>query len=427
MVFIPWEEIGAVSNAAQPAISLARAVTSLGCRVRQAYPGIFDVYQNTVGSNPILPVPALNRYFWDRICRDDPLPNPQDVSSPFYGGQCPILYTVIGSLVRTDLQNPQEAFIDVQGPISQLYIRRFLNTNTNEITYSLNVRGASGTLQVVGIGSHSRTTNPVLDQYVRVRTFFPTDQDNCGNRPFTPTLPATPPTTFNLPVNIGGSNRTVQVSLPGLDTGNWPSFEWTPSISFDGITVDFGVDGIDINFPDGVLPPRNTGGGGDNTQVLNEINNVQNTVNNLQTTVNNQLEIIQGDQQVDLTEILELIKCCSCENDVTYTEQTIASGTTGGVFELPDHTIAVVVSGSPSGNFSVRKQGGGGNSPDVFYWGHIAVCYGPSDGGTRIPLQFESQSIAVESDGAKILVSPYYELTANVTAIVKEKNCNVDG
>ena len=151
-----------------------------------------------------------------------------------------------------------------------------------------------------------------------------------------------------------------------------------------------------------------------NTAVNAAVNNLTNVINN-----------VCRQQPIDLTQVINAIKCYCGEQNVTYRTQSIVSNSTGGVFQLPSGTVACIISGNPGASLRVPRQAGGGNSPDVYFWGHCAIAYGNSNGGTRTKLQFASQSIEVDNQPAKILISPYYELTASVIAVVKELNCNV--
>lgn len=435
-LFATWDEISAVSEN-NPAVALARDVAGLMCRVRQQRPWQYELLTRTGAAAPGL-APIVGRFAWDRICSLFPLPSGADENVPFFGGQCP------GVDYSIQIIDPDRGVVNnnigngtARGPIQTMRViigppNFQLDTPPVPTGYTVSGVGALGAF------SRSIDTKVATPRRDTRRFYFRISRidglpDSCGNTTPISVYPVSPPSnqiTINAP--IFGQERSITVNFPEFNTQNWPSFEWSPTIQFDGITAEFTTEGISIDLPDAVTlgPPVNI------NPVIEEINNTTNNVNTNVNNIGNAIEnvtdivtnietILNNGTEVNLQPVIDAIKCYCGEENATYQPQNIVTGTTGGVFTLPEGTVAIVVTGNPSSNLRVRSQAGSGSSPDVYWWGHIAVCYGGADGGTRIPLQFESQSIRCGDGATSVVVSPYYELTCSVTAIVKGLNCNV--
>lgn len=435
------EEWQAIRDLSQdlPNVELARSLTNVLCQVRQNLPWAFDAGSAFTPGNPFPGNFGLTRRFWDNQCRQNPLPSPTRGSEGFAGGQCPVTYRVEFLLDRRAAATIAIQTTDITGPLSRIWIET-AGENTTSRTWTGRVESASGATRSAVIGSDNPvgTTNGSPYSNPRFRIIRQDGQpDNCGDRQPTISYPATAPDTFiNLPVTIGGQVRDVRVDLPDLDVSNWPQYTFSPTIQIGDITARFDLGGVTVeytpttNIPTTPIPEiqqnieniSNTTNNTNNTvnNIENEVENVRNTVENIQTTINNGIP-------VDLTEVINAIKCCCCEDNVTYVEQPIISGTSGGVFDLPANSVAAIIFGSSINPDLVRSQIGGGSSPPVLFWGWYAVCYGDSDGGERIPLQFESHSVALNELAKKILVSPTHNSTCSIVAIVKEKNCHEYG
>lgn len=431
-----WDAIRGLTEEV-PGVSLARAATRVMCTVRQNFPFLFDVAATaTPGFSPATGSYQITNWFWDRTCQEQPVPANSRLGGGQVGGQCPgVLYTVTASVNNAGIGLPPNNIQSISltnclGPIKDIWISTRPGGNGRQ--FVLNVLDADDTVPREAVIGSDAVGNP---QITNPRyTISPVDA--CGPRTGLPPLPVTPPpVSFPITVQLGDEVRTRTVNLPTLDVSNWPQFTFSPTIQIDGVTFEFDFGGVTISFEGGSSTPpgptpTNISEDIENisnqiTTVNNTVNQIDNSVNNVENTVTNITEILQGDEIVDLTQILNAIKCYCGEENATYQSAPIVTGTSGGVFTLPANTVAIVVTGNPSSNLRVRSQAGGGSSPDVYWWGHIAVAYGGADGGTRVPLQFESQSIRCDDGASHIVVSPYYELTCSVTAIVKELNCNV--
>lgn len=433
-----WNAIRDLANEA-PGVELARAATRALCVVRQNFPWAFDVAATvTPGFSPALGSYGLTRWFWDRQCQDAPLPNSGRGNGGLIGGQCAgVLYTVTGIVNNANAGLPPNNVQSISlsnclGPLRDVWIATRPGGNGRQ--YVLYVLDADDTVPREAIIGSDAIATPVISN----PRFTISPVDNCPPNTSIPPLPVNPPP-ISLPitVRIGQEERTRIVNLPGLDVSNWPQFTFSPTIEIDGITFSFDVGGVNISYEGGsTTPPAPTPpdieqeieqvietiNNVDNTvnNIENEIENVTNTVNNINTTINNELI-------ADLTEILNAIKCCCCEENVTYETQTIEANSPGGVFDIPSNTVAVIISG---GNFDlnlIRTQAGSGSAPNVFYWGWASVNYGSANGGERIPLQFENQSLAVAEGATSVQVSPTFGATCSISVVVKEKNCNEHG
>lgn len=432
-----WQAIRDLSNEL-PNVELARSATRALCAVRQNIPFAFDVASTfSPGTTPWPGSYQITRRFWDSQCAEQPIPETSRDGAGLLGGQCPgVLYTVTGIITRTNVlppNNPDAEFAvaNCLGPLRDVWITTRAGGNGRQ--FVLNVIDSTG-FKREGILGSDQITNPVI---VNPR-FRITPVDNCGIGIVPPPLPVLPPpNTFNIPITIGGEQRTVTVNLPEFDTSNWPEFTFSPTLEIEGALFEFDFGGVNITYEGGssTPPPRvapeieqeidtvnNTVNNVNNTvnEIVNEIENVTNTVNNIQTTINNELI-------ADLAEILAAIKCCCCEDNVTYETETIATNSEGGVFNVPDDAIAIIISGSDFDLNDIRTQSGSGTAPTVFYWGWASVNYGGTTGGERVPLQFENQSLPVGEGATSVLVNPTYNSRCSVSVVLKRKNCNEHG
>lgn len=433
-----WDAIRNLANEA-PGVELARAATRAMCLVRQNFPFLFDVALTaTPGLTPAPGSYQLTRWFWDLQCREAPIPDNQRSGAGLLGGQCPgVSYTVTGLVNNGAIGLPPNNIQSISianciGPLRDVWITTRPGGNGRQ--FVLNVLDANNpTVRQAVIGSDAIGT-PVITN----PRFTISPVDNCGPGITPPPLPVNPPP-ITLPINvrIGLEERTRTITLPDLDVSNWPQFTFSPTIQVDGITFEFDIGGINITYNGGTAtPPSRTAPEIEQEfeTVNNTINNVNNTVNqigdtinNVENTVNNINQILESGDIVDLTEILNAIKCCCCEDNVTYETQQIASNSSGGVFNLPNDSIAIVISGSNLISDRIRTQAGSGSAPTVYYWGWCSVNYGGATGGERIPLQFENQSLALAERATSVQVSPIFGAQCSISVVVKRKNCNEHG
>jgi len=290
--------------------------------------------------------------------------------------------------------------------------------------YYINVIDANDILRTQGIGAEQVSEPVVYGKYI---TIFP-DTPQCGDRVPPPNLPATPPPNtyiFN-DINIGGQLGPITVSLPDLNVDLWPEFSFNPRIDMGGFSFEFQLAGIDINFPEGVTIPGSSSG----TDLQPVLNRIDESTLGIRTDISEVLtEIDELDESISeqLSTLESLIRCCCCEENVTYESTTLSTNSSGGRFSLPENTVAVRILGTDIDINRIRSQNGSGDAPTVYYWGWYSVSYGNGDGGERIPLSFLSTAIAVAPRAEFIAVSPYFAAKCTVIAIVKNKNCEPGG
>jgi len=435
---VPWREALDTADNFSP-IGLARDVAALACRLRQQRPWLFDTVVFPY-SPPTGAIPAVSQFAWNRICNLFP-PDPSAVTSqPFQGGQCP------GVNYRIETIDPQRGIVGptnsrpvIIGPISSIRVvfgpsGWQNNTPFFPLTYTIQGVAANGAFNQ---GTDTRISTPQRDVRGWYFSIARSDgqPDTCGSVPPVQQLPVLPPPnqiTINAP--IFNQQRDITITLPEYDVTNWPNYEWSPVIEFDGIRAEFTTEGITLDLPDGVVfnPPVNINPVIENinnttNNVDTNVNDIENATENITNIVENIQTILNNGTEVNLEPVLEAIRCYCGEESVTYGTQQIVTGSPGGVFNLPENTIAVLISGSNFDPNFIRTQDGGGNSPTVFYWGWASINYAGASGGERIPLQFESQSLACAENATSVLVSPTYNSSCSVIAITKELNCNVNG
>lgn len=416
--FVPYSELDR-RTPTNPLAAVARAAVNAMCQVRAAAAPIFD--RPVGGVLGTVQEAMMNRDFWDNICRSTP--SPETTSDlPFRGGQCAIPYSVKGSLLRTDITNPQEATITgIPGPIRRIFWTRVFNPGIAQDDYILNVVGADNFQRTQGVGSERPTNRTVYDRYITISPNTP----NCGDLiPNTPIPPTPPPSSYTVNnININGQVGPVVVSLPDLVVNNWPDFEFNPRIDLGGITAQFDLGGITINFPDNV----SIGDGGSSvdldpvlnrideqsTAIRTDISEVLTEIDDLGTLIGNKIDDLES-----------LIRCCCCEENVSFTINTIVTNTLGGRYEIPDNTIALRIIGSDFDTNRLRTQSGSGDASTVFYWGWYSIAYADGNGGDRVQLCYQEQAVYVFPHAQFVTVNPVYNSRATIVAIVKNKNCN---
>lgn len=373
-------------------------------------------------------MPGVNWAIWSRICQRTPLPANTAPNIGLIGGQCLTNYRV-DWYVDYNPGTPQVVnnFVtSFPGPLTDVWISTEVTPN-GALSWIGRARNNVGAVTQAQLLVDSSGAGQVTNPRWRVQRSDGLP-DTCGNAPPIISLPPTPPaTTFNTTIQYGPQIREVTVNLPTLDVGNWPNFSFSPTLVIEGTTFEFSTDGVEITFAPNFAFNNNAGPSVNTGPVTVDLSEVNQNIQNLEETVNIQYETLTGGGEVDLTGIIDLIRCCACEENVTYSPVAVTGNPAGDTFVLPEQTVAVVINGANLGNPGIRTQSGAGSAPGVYYWGWCAPCYGGSSGGERIPLQFESQSIVLSEGATGILVSPTYGATCSVIAIVKEKNCDVNG
>lgn len=416
--FVPYNEIDQ-RVPTNPLGQFARAARNAICQVRASAPYLFDYNPPFVPDSVLDLMPG--RQLWDNLCRTTP--NPASSSdAPFRGGQCAITYSVKGSLLRTDITNPQEATITgVTGPIQRVFWTSVYNPGTLANTISINVVDANGLLRTQGVGDENPNNRTVYDRYITITPPTP----DCGDRIPIPSLPASPPPTTYIinDINVSGQVGPITVSLPDLNVNNWPDFTFSPRIDLGGITAQFDLGGITIDLPDSTVIGQG-GSSTDLTPVLNrideqtlavrtDISDVITDVEDLSTLVSSKLDSLES-----------LIRCCCCEENVSFSIQVVVTNSLGGRYELPENTIALRIIGSDFQLDRLRTQSGSGDAATVFYWGWYSIAYADGNGGDRVQLCYQEQAVYVFPHAKFITVNPVYDSRATIVAVIKEKNCN---
>lgn len=416
--FVGWNDLNSAGSL-NPLAPIARQARNVACTIRQQNPWLWDRVVNP----DYFPLPALfrnNRQAWDNICQAFPVSNQEPQG--FNGGQCPVFYIVRGyvrllSPVQTSNQN-----ITAQGPLQGIRWRQ-VPYSTNSIDYRLDVFNASG----VNVGTSIFAGNAPIDNYYFTVERQDGQPDSCGNRGIDIPIPILPPPiTFNIQVDNGGQRTTQIVTLPGLVVNNWPDFQFSPTFDLGGVTAEFNLDGITLDF--GGDTPWVDGGNApvDLTPVLTAISEseigIRSDISAVEANILDRLDTIDA----RLSSILDAIRCCCCESGVTFDVQSLATDSAGGRYPLPSNTVAVIIQNTSIDPSLVRTQDGSGSAPTVFYWGWNAVCYGNALGGTRTELSYLDTSVECSTGATSVIVNPTHGTRANVSAIIKNKNCETE-
>lgn len=419
-VLVPWSDVTS-NRPNNPLTGLANAGRRAICQVRQAFPYLFAYSGN--GLPPTVNDFLSGRQFWDDLCTEHPLP-PSSQDEVFRGGQCAIGYTVCGTHLRTDLSDQTFCLPDIQGPLQRVSWRRVQVPSEDREDFAVDVIDANGVTRSVGIGSQQISRRTIYDRYITIQPQTP----NCGDRTVIPTLPVTPPPNVVNVTNIqlGGQQINTTVNLPDLNTTNWPDFTFSPSVDLGGINFQFTLGGIVINLPDGVNIPG-TSSSVDLSPVLNRIDEqtlaIRTDISGVVTEIDNLGTLI--DERFD--DLESLIRCCCCEENVSYEITTLVTNSSGGRYQLPDNCVAIRIIGSDIDVGNIRVQPGSGTSPSVYFWGWYSIAYDNDDGGERVPLSFVSTAVAALPRAQYIAVCPYFGAKCTVIAVAKNKNCSTGG
>lgn len=442
-LYIPWRELYEVADNFG-GIGLARDISALICRVRQDRPWLFQVANNSgglgLGINPL-----VSNFMWSRICSLFP-PNPNDAPcEQFFGGQCEdVQYTI--KIFDGNGQEVGTTAPPAGVPVGPLTC---INTRTGPANYPLDNPPIPTGYTVSGVGKNgpwSRSVDTKIATPRRDTRLFtyqivppPGVSDNCGNAPVTINVPPTPPSSsITFETTIFGQRRNVTVNLPTLETQNWPDFEWTPVIEFEGITVEFDTEGMNIDLPDNITllpsnPTNNTvnqinnnlnniGGtvnniNGTTQTISNTTNNIEQTVNEISNTLQQEFNELNQQLELDIQEILDAIERCCCKEGVTYARQVVAASTAGGRFPLPQKTVAVVFTLSLPFTQNTPIQEGSGGAERVYHWGSYSVGFDVDCEGDRIPLQWEKQAVYVHPRATNVTIWPTYQNIGSIEAI----------
>lgn len=421
MVLIRWADIGAATARvpARLADSLRRGV----CQFRQANPYLFDSLPNL---NPLAGPYTFNRAFWDEICNPEPLDGTYpNVAS---GGRCAAQYRWFVDWASPSVQGTRSDPFNAtyQGPITNPRIQYSQLINVPQVRMEFSFTPANGVEQTFFIVNGDPDKMP----FARAIRFERVDglADNCGTQGVR--VPVLPPVsnTFNTNITIGGSTFNTPITLGDIEVANNEVIDFTPTFNSQFGPFVFEIDGIRIDFGNEVVAGEEPGGGStDLTPVINEVTQTRVQLSTEISEVITDIENLGTLTSQGLDELEALIRCYCGEENVTITAQSVASNTSGGVFNLPEGTIYVVVEGNGFNPNFLRSMEGSGGSPTVWFWGWYAIGYGSADGGDRTNLQYENHAIPVAEGASAINITCYTGTTASITAYVKEKNCNVNG
>lgn len=414
MVLISWEDIGA--NSTQLAGRVGHAIRRSLCQFRQNNPFLFDPISTTFPSTPLA---AFNRGFWNEVCSLDPIPGayPQNVS----GGQCNVQYRWF-----VDFSSPS-----VEGtrsdPFNATYLGAIRNprliftriNNDRQVRMDFQFQTVTGTTHTFFV------VNGDLDKmpFARAVRFVRVDgqPDNCGTIPVTRNVVRPINNTFNTTVNIDGTDITFPVTLGDIQISNNDVISFNPTLqtSLGDFSIELG--GINIELvPDVVINPSTGGSSTDLQPVLNRIDEstlqLSTEISEVITEISDLGTLITG----EFADLENLIRCCCCDENVTFQSQIIVSDTFGGTFELPDKTVAlsIVVSGDITPG--TKKQFGSGTAPNVFYWGWYAIGSDANNPGDRRELHYSNQAVFVPEFAKSITVNPIYNNRCTVIAVIRQ-------
>ena len=364
------ESVG--SSVADGTLNIVNGARDFACTLYQNSPGAAVGFADPTG------IGAFNKGLWDRMCKPIDKVPALPPSSPFTGGQCPILYNVTASVTSTINGAPgatdTRTFTGLQGPIKGF--RQVADENPTppvEYTVYLDYAGGSESFGVQGIGSPAITS---------IDSIVPTGggPDSCGNPPIEYPNTDAPPIEFktNINVDVGGINVTIPVEFK-------PTVWVVPvilapqiNVNAGPLTISFGPDGanvtinpdVDINFtlpnkndPSGQLPPAKPP----------------------VTTADDCCDAI-FDRFDDVDTQLDKIEQCACGPETEVLTLTFGAANSRTVTIPSGRFIAARLVADAIGA-RVRGQYGGGGAPDVEFLGWCSFGKG-GNFGERIPVSY---------------------------------------
>ena len=419
MPLLRWADLNNDNN---PLAELGRMQVSAMCELRRLDPFLFTSRL----SSPLSPsFNTAPERFWNRIC--NPPPPFEQIRRPF-GGQCVgILYD---AQLFDEFGSPTPWInSSFGGPIPGPIVSASFSLQNPDPNDGSKFRGiAYGFTNEDGLFRGRTATDPagayLYDRrWSAALTRSDGLPDTCDNPPPPPPPPDPPPATRIIPVTINNQVTNFQVNLPDLVTNNWPDFTFSPIIELGGIKGEFNLEGInfpDLNFPDWPDVPL----------VDVDLNPTINAVANLDAVLqvglgnlNVQIGNIGGSGDVDLTEIEALIRCCACEDGVTYEPVTISEGTNGDAFAVPADCVAISFLASMPFTPNTPTISRSGNEDDKLLWGSFAVGYAAGTAGISERLTYQSQSAPIAENAQTVTVTPHYGNTCAIIGIIKIKEC----
>jgi len=400
--------------------TIADRAVSRYCAVRRSHPGLW-VNPLDEGFNA-LTVNAPN-LFVEELCRpyDNEAPGTGSPQSQIVGGQCPVNYII--TIIGTQGQGLNPIQIrTLLGPIRSVRMEVGLSglLRTWDVVVVHGPTSTTATIRLYDVTATNMQAQLTNWQYSFVRQDG--NPDNCGNGPPI-ALPPTPPT-WNTTTNvqIGPQVVNIPVSIGGPDVGNYPNFNFDPTITLDGtVQVQIGPSEVQLIFPEPIrLFPDTL------FPVLNPLVNLAPAIellSNNQIEINAGIEIIQGEIEegvpVDLDPVLQLIRACCCSPNYVYSTSLVSASTRGGIFDLPEGTVAVLVSQTVNPVLSPLASGEG-FVPDARWEGWLSFG---RDGkpGTRQQIQWRDGGYPVPQDSNCVLIFGLYNSSYSITAVIKTK------
>lgn len=419
MAFLTYEEL---RNSDHPLSDVAQTFVGAACGIRRIEPYLW------LGGDPAraLQFPFTNSIdrFWDRICAP---PAPVRPGFRPIGGQCP------GVLYDLQLYDPagQPSFWQntsgggaLAGPMLDVRFTLVGRDPAGSGRFSGIVCGFTNVDGAVRGRDKSDPSGQFLYDSTWSVELFRTDglPDDCTVPP-PPPPPVPPPTIFNIPITVNNVRNNYQVTLPGLDLGQWPDFTFAPTFTIGDITAEFTLEGI--NFPDLDFPdwPKRPLVDVDLTPTIELLENLDVVLQVGLGNLNIQIGNIGGSGDVDLTELEALIRCCACEDGVTYVPEVISNGTAGGSFVVPIGCVALSFIASMPLASNTPTISRSGNEDDKFLWGTFAVGYAVGTAGISQRLSYQSQSAPIAENAQTVTVTPHFGNTCAIIGIVKIKDC----
>lgn len=374
MVDYPWPELNESvgSSVADGTLNIINGARDFACTLYQNSPGAAVGFADPTG------IGAFNKGLWDRMCKPIDKVPALPPSSPFDGGQCPVLYNVTASVTSTVDGTPgpvdTRTFNNLQGPIRGF--RQVADTNPAppvEYTVFLDHAEGSESFGVQGVGS------PAITQ---ITSIVPVGggPDNCGDAPIDYPNTDAPPIEFktNINVDVGGVNVSIPVEFK--PTVWVVPVVLAPQINVNAgpLTISFGPAGadvtinpdVDINFS---LPNK--------SDPANQLPPARPPVKTGEDCCD---ELLSRFDDVD--EQLDKIEECACGPEMEVVSLTFGAAN-NRVVTIPDGRFigARLVAESVGGR--VRGQFGGGEAPDVEFLGWCAFGKG-GNFGERIPVSY---------------------------------------
>lgn len=401
------------------------------CAVHRLVPAMYRPIIPNLPSAPQGLLQPVIAGIWDDICqRPGPPPGP----TPATALGCPIDYQIQARWRRPD--QSIGTFTTTRTGVTAAYWAVPEPPPGFNGRGNLEVRFCGGSTVNLFVGDDGTSIDERLE--VTITPLGTEVAGCCSDPPFVPPQNNALPPEFT--INLPGGPVTIPIQWPGVTLdpeGNIISFEpriTTPlgEVSFEGGGLSFNPRipiAPEINIPIG--RPSNGGGGASSSEVSSIVNNsATQTVNELTQVINESCDIAPVLEaisdlmfEIDVAEVLEIIKCYIESGQGEVQSQVLASGTPGGTWALPQGTFAVLMQLTRPESPQTRTQFGSGSAPAVRYWGWYAVSDLANADGQRRELNFEAHTAPVGRNGERVLVNPIWGNTATVTAFFRPEVC----